>query len=870
MNHIFLEILNNALVASVLIVAVIFIRICIKKAPRWISCALWGLVALKLVLPFRIESVLSLVPASKPIPTDIEYQQVPQITSALEPVDRIVNPVLASNFSASSPVSVNPIRKVVGAAAVIWIIGVVFLCIYALISYYMLRKKVAASRKICDRVYSCDEVKSPFILGIFRPRIYLPSGMDENMTACVLEHERAHLKRGDHFWKPLGFMILAAYWFQPLCWIGYILLCKDIELACDEKVTKDKDNGWKARYCQALLDCHVRQKLITACPVAFGEVSVKDRIKNILNYKKPAALITAAAVLLAVIVAVCFMTSQKDEAGLSVSGNADAAVAENDPENDLENVPGNDAKRDIGNIAGRWAEAVCAGDGEAIIGMADSEVIRQFEDEDILRRGDNSSYFSLGSSPMLEWPDDITSYVVVDVDAANQTADILYYGWTSDPHVEVIREQIGLSSDGDSYIVNSESLTYYDDIATAAEFISAYPMGIKDTLMNYFDKNNLGVALNQNALLSGSNAYRDLFSPQTAVYDLLNIGNKGNMRTEVINGDDTSACDVEINFPDGMITVTMIRPYGEQGIWLPYDYHTEAENGNILTMQELVRLVTTDSFLDELREKGVGYWEMYDNLTEDKTFDAESLTNLKKAQLAYDDGMFELQIYYWPADSDDGEYQKNDLDMIELVNVSTGDAVMLYTSDDRYTVDMDIEAFLTKQYELPAVLLDNNTAGGLDGVLTYSGYQSELFLNFSGALFENDNYREPSHGDLILESWYSLGGIGICTDPSYGDYETFSNGKLMEYRYTDNHMSSKFIAAFQNDEYSGCLYQYNVDLMTASEADLSGEKTAGAGYWVIFFTKGEGETLYMKFFNCSQYAADDALRSINGSLPDVF
>lgn len=845
MNHIFIELLNNALIASALIVAVIFVRLFIKKAPRWISCALWGLVALKLILPFHIESILSLVPSSEPIPVNIEYQAVPQITSGVPTVNQVVNPVLANNFAANVAYSVNPMQVVISVAAMIWVVGVVILCLYALVSYILLRKRVTVSRKIGDRVFSCDDVKSPFILGVIRPQIYLPSGMDEDMTACVLEHERAHLKRGDHIWKPFGFMILTVYWFQPLCWIAYILLCKDIEMACDEKVTKDKDREWKAEYCQALLECHVKQRMITACPVAFGEVSVKDRIKNVLNYKKPAIFITVAALILGVAVAICFMTDQKENKDLSVSGQ--------------------DVENDLNATANEWAKAVCAGDGETIIAMADQEVIKDFEDADLLRQGEGSVYFSLGSSPMLEWPDGIIPYTVVNADDQNRTAEILYYAWTSDPHVVVLREQISLSENGDAFTISAENMTYLDDIASAEEFLSAYPLGIKDTLMDYYEKNSFGETLNQNALLSSGNVYHDLFTPETAVYDLLNIGNKGNMRTEVVEGDDPDTCDVKLCFPDGTITVTMIRPYGETGIWLPNDYHMEDPSENALTIQELVQLVTTASFADTQKQKGISLWDSYTNLTEDEEYDQESLTNLKKVQLTYDGTVYELQVYYWAEDTSvDGGYKKGEVYSVLLVNETTNDAILLYIADDRYMADTDIESFLTKKYELPEILLANNETGKLEGKLSYSDYRVDLFLNFAGCLFENENYKEPAHGDWTPEAWYSLGGAGVCNDSSYGSYEKFSDGKLIEYQYTDNHMSSELITAFQNDAYSGCLYRYNMDLVTASETDLLGEgDLSEAQYWVVFFTEGEGKPLYMKFFDCNYYSRDDALKSVS-------
>lgn len=317
MNRIFLELFNNAVVSGILIIAVIVVRMCIKKAPKWITCLLWGLVAIKLVLPFHIESMLSLIPSAEPIPVDIEYQSVPQITSGIEAMNDVVNPMLAANFTPNAGASVNPMQLVISAASVLWVAGMVILFLYFIVSFFLLRKRVAAAENIFENVYLCDNVNSPFIFGIVRPRICLPSGIEQDTVECVLAHERAHLRRFDYIWKPLGFLILIVYWFNPLCWIAYVLLCRDIEFACDELVTRDKDKSWKAAYCQALLNCSIKRKVITACPIAFGEVGVKDRVKKVLHYRKPAVWSIVVAATLCVVVAVCFMTGPESDGAVS-------------------------------------------------------------------------------------------------------------------------------------------------------------------------------------------------------------------------------------------------------------------------------------------------------------------------------------------------------------------------------------------------------------------------------------------------------------------------------------------------------------------------------------------------------------------------
>ncbi|MBP5555542.1 MAG: hypothetical protein J6X94_11820, partial [Lachnospiraceae bacterium] len=313
MSDVFIKILNMSLSASWLILAVIVLRFLLRKAPKWSMCLLWALVAIKLVIPFSPESVLSLIPSNEVIPQNITMESHPHVNSGIVYLDTAVNPVMESNLSPQPCDSANPMQVVMYMAGIVWCAGVILCLAYALVSYILLRRKVRASKRIEDRIYSCDEVASPFILGVFRPVIYIPSGISREITDYVIAHENAHLKRGDHFWKPLGFIILSVYWFNPLCWIAYILLCRDIEYACDEKVIRDKDREYANSYSQALLDCNAQRRIIAACPLAFGETGVKSRIKGILNYKKPAFWIIVVSIVACLVLAVCFLTRPEKE-----------------------------------------------------------------------------------------------------------------------------------------------------------------------------------------------------------------------------------------------------------------------------------------------------------------------------------------------------------------------------------------------------------------------------------------------------------------------------------------------------------------------------------------------------------------------------
>jgi len=310
MSGIFLKLLNLSISASWLVLVVLALRLVLKRAPKWVNVLLWGMVALRLMLPFSIESALSLIPSAETLsPEVVRFDPAPTITSGVEFIDNAVNPSLSESFAAAPLASVNPLYVWTYLAGWVWLIGLAAMLAYALVSYLRLRRRVSASIPLRENIYVCDEVPSPFILGIVRPRIYLPSALDEAQRGSVLSHERAHLARRDHWWKPLGFALLAVYWFNPLLWLAYTLLCRDIELACDERVLRGMDAGQIKDYSSALLACSVPRRMIAACPLAFGEVGVGARVKNALRYKKPAFWVVAVSVVVCTVVAVCFLTN---------------------------------------------------------------------------------------------------------------------------------------------------------------------------------------------------------------------------------------------------------------------------------------------------------------------------------------------------------------------------------------------------------------------------------------------------------------------------------------------------------------------------------------------------------------------------------
>lgn len=315
MDDVFLKIVNLSISASWLILAVLVLRVVLKKAPKWVMPLLWGVVALRLVCLFSIESALSLIPSAETIPSEIVTETREPVLYEQATLDIVTNPTLPP--AAEVPVGVSRQQAQVdfNIYSVLWLAGMAALLVHALVSAGKLKRKLATAILLRDNIYESEFVDSPFVFGVVKPNIYLPMHMDEGTAAHVIAHERAHLARRDHWWKVLGYLVLALHWFNPLVWVAYILFCRDIELACDEKVVKGLDGAARADYSQALLSCAAPRRAVAACPLAFGEGNIKTRVKSALHYKKPAFWVAAAAVLAVVIVAVCFLTNPKSERG---------------------------------------------------------------------------------------------------------------------------------------------------------------------------------------------------------------------------------------------------------------------------------------------------------------------------------------------------------------------------------------------------------------------------------------------------------------------------------------------------------------------------------------------------------------------------
>ena len=313
MAEIFQKALNMSIAAGWLILAVIALRLLLRRAPKRFRLLLWAVVGLRLALPWSIESALSLIPSAQTLPEGIMLERAPVLDTGISALNGAINPGFTAAFTPELGVSANPLQVLLPIAAAFWMLGAAAMLLWALVSWLRLRKRVREAVRLEENVYEC-EIASPFVLGLFRPRIYLPFSLENGERELVLAHERAHITAGDHIIKPLGWLLLAAHWYNPLVWLAYALFCRDIELACDERVVHGLSLSDRADYSQALLDLSRPRGGVRACPLAFGESSVKGRVKSVLSYKKPVFWLVLLAVVVCVGAAVCFLTDPKEEA----------------------------------------------------------------------------------------------------------------------------------------------------------------------------------------------------------------------------------------------------------------------------------------------------------------------------------------------------------------------------------------------------------------------------------------------------------------------------------------------------------------------------------------------------------------------------
>lgn len=331
LERVFLFLLNASVTALWAVLAVLALRLLLRRAPRRLVCLLWAVPALRLLLPVSIESVLSLIPSAETLPQELLYAPVPAIDSNIPALDGAVNPVLEATMSPAAGASVNPMQLLMTGLGALWLLGLGAMLALCLVSALRLRGRLREAVWDRENIWRSDRVETPFVLGLARPRIYLPFALEGEALELVLAHERAHIRAGDHWFKLIGWLLLSVYWFNPALWLAYVLFCRDLELSCDERVITGFDEDRKRAYSRALLGCASRGGSLLMHPLAFGELGVKERIKKVLNFKRPAVVVTAVAALLCVVAALCLLTDPKEDAVPADAGAAELSAKDETP-----------------------------------------------------------------------------------------------------------------------------------------------------------------------------------------------------------------------------------------------------------------------------------------------------------------------------------------------------------------------------------------------------------------------------------------------------------------------------------------------------------------------------------------------------------
>lgn len=896
-----------------------------KKAPKWSICLLWAMAAIRLMMPFEIESSFSLIPDSKSILLEDSKN------TALYPIEQSEKDALweqyiqnqqnlnqqinqqgqqtsnyfkeeANNSEERYELSLfnrDFVNKIVKVISWVWLTGSLGLAIYAIFSFLSLKQKIAASILLYDNVYLCDEIDTPFVLGILKPCIYLSSKTPEKVWDNILIHEKAHLKRGDHLWKILGYVLLVIYWFNPLSWAAYLLFCKDLELACDEKATKDMDKNRRADYCQALLTCSMNRKKIDVCPVAFGEVGVKERIKQVLNYKKPSFWMILLAVIACVVVSVCFMTNPESQEDVTNSENMEE-ISEVAPESDGQKATENTTEYDH-----------IEPDEQGYRWLSDEVYVYEFEDLDQNGVEEYAKVYQIDTEQEY-----ICRYIFYWNGEAVYEYENSYGMFPGDA------EYLDLDGDEEKEIF----LTFWPKVNSMP--LMEYVVLKQKTDMSWEPLEMIhGEEIYQNAfpisITKGKNEWEAVIScgdlEKEIIFDLAFYRSKLEEQREREESEykeylETVIVDYKRGFPEEsewytfgsvcawgiwniksgtyqgrpcLIATHGIQGYdkfdfwGELDVFFDYDAqgktrfldmkfrNSESWAGTTqqvkteFTMEDLIALCDAGS--EELSkffaELGKEEELSYDNF--EKKENEVSLTWSYQCTLPYQEEEYMLQVIYWkPATAEEYGHKENELDCVGIFSPLVGDGQLLYEADEGFIPNLDIRSFLDREYSLESyVELD------LPDTLKFGNFRTDLTIGREGCLFEGD-FEEPFHGEGTPKDWYASGGIEFIEQQyfSFTGNVIFEDGKLKEVRVLQNH--SAFDSDFEFIE--GCdmqavLCEAYFDLFTAAEAEeymneygISEEEFPWhSRYWYVFFAEEDSKYVYMLFLNQEYFDKED-------------
>lgn len=567
-----------SLTGGIVILAVLCARVLLYRAPKIFSYVLWSVVLLRLLCPVSVSTPVSLFCLLELQEREVVYTQPEK-----DAVGMVQNPAGQQAGALLQEQTTDTVQTQNEAAedatrsvwtqknvwfGVIWLAGMIFVLLYGSRGLGSLKKSLRQSEKMRRNVYETNLINTPFVMGVLSPKIYLPMNLTEEEQDYIILHERTHIARGDHISRLIFFLALAIHWFNPLVWVAFYLSEKDMEMSCDEAVLKAMDEDIRAEYATSLLGLATGRRRLTGMPLAFGEGDTKARVKNIMRYRKPAvgvAVVAALAVgLLLIALGSNPMETQADAATQILLTNP---VGENtDDASGEQNTEMEETKAMVYEALDKWAKAFCDRDAETIIAMCDGKILEGLTQSVGLEAVGNQATMGF-SSP---WPwDDESDYQICLV--TDSTAEILYYAWTSDPHVAVWRETLTFHKAGSDYIVDEENLAFLDAISSGSEYMQAYPDGIIGGRMDH-RINGVGESLNDNAKANpNTTGYAELFTPERAARYLLNLlDNPNKVVLTAGTPNEDGSVTVEISFLEDGKTVwaNMWQPYGEDGIWL--------------------------------------------------------------------------------------------------------------------------------------------------------------------------------------------------------------------------------------------------------------------------------------------------------------
>lgn len=596
LSQIFLTFLYKNMTVSVVIIAVLLARFLLRKMPKKYSYILWSIVGIRMIfdLPFATNiSVFNLFRGFAKHTSTVETMLAGSHRTNLQGSTDLLNKTdttgaAAAHASRSTAVeamthTLTTSQTVLGILGLLWLIVVALFVTYGIYSYVKCRLLVRTAviarditpdshkKKNNVSVWECDRIPSPFVLGIIRSRIYIPFRMPKQEQAYILAHEECHIRHLDPLWKLIAFLLLAVYWWNPLVWCAFFYMVRDMEMSCDEAVIEQFGNEIKQGYSNSLLSFAMERHPYSFAPVAFGEGDAGRRIKNVLNFKKPHTWVAILVFVLLVVVGVSCLTNGKDKISSETVSDTENSQMQQTAVETTEAPMSSDNSSTVQESlqsVDKWAQAFAARDVRTIQDMATDDAKNELKEENLL--DDNGNF---GWSSPWPWFDEESGMPAYQITQSDDTsATILYYAQVSDPHVAVWKETLRYTRKDDKIEIAHEELQMLNFIASGSEFENAYPKGIQNTPMDY-QANGLGETLNEHAIsangMSPDGEY-NLTDPMEAAQYLLNLlRNDGKVEITADKKDKTQV-ELKVHFTEDDIThhITMIRPWGEDGIWV--------------------------------------------------------------------------------------------------------------------------------------------------------------------------------------------------------------------------------------------------------------------------------------------------------------